>query len=87
MIIVDKRNVLLTLSGHSHALQWFDHLGIHWSPAQFIHEYWDGPTKKGSNIVCKQRYGIRRYPFRIGMKPEITLIILHPRRNTEQAIN
>src|SRR5574344_566102 len=79
-IIVDKRNVLLTLSGHSHALQMgFDHLGIHWSPAQFIHEYWDGPYQKKDQILFVNRgMGYVGYPFRIGMKPEITLIILHP---------
>ncbi|MBN1340079.1 MAG: metallophosphoesterase [Bacteroidales bacterium] len=75
----------LTLSGHTHAFQ----LGIEtadfrWSPSQYIYRHWAGLyAEPGSEKTSRPRYlyvnrgtGSLGYPGRVGMDPEITLIIL-----------
>ena len=73
----------LTLSGHTHGMQ----LGIetssfHWSPAQYIYTYWAGlyskKTENGKNqfLYVNRGLGVIGFPGRIGIRPEITLLIL-----------
>lgn len=73
----------LTLSGHTHAMQFMLQLGDwKWSPAQYKYEQWGGmyetknldgkPVKIYVNIGC----GEVAMPFRIGATPEITLFTL-----------
>lgn len=79
--IKQHKNVLLTLSGHTHAMQLgMDIWGIHLSPASFIHPYWDGTYRnedKDQYLHVNRGLGYVGFPFRIGMKPEITLIELY----------
>lgn len=76
-------NIDLTLSGHTHAMQFMiDLFGYRWSPAEWRYEEWGGLYGKDGrdgemyiyvNIGC----GEVGMPFRIGATPEITLITLH----------
>lgn len=78
-MVVDTTDILLTLSGHSHAMQMgFDHFGIKISPAQLVYKYWDGTYQKNNQYLHVNRgIGYVGHPLRIGMKPEITVIVLH----------
>ena len=76
--VCQYNNVVLTLSGHTHAMQMgIDFWGLHLSPASMIHPYWDGTYQQGGQYLHVNRgLGYVGFPFRIGMKPEITLIEL-----------
>lgn len=75
------KNVVLTLSGHTHAMQLgLDCWGLHLSPASLMHPFWDGTYQHeyhGQYLHVNRGIGYVGFPFRIGMKPEITLIELH----------
>lgn len=77
--IRQHKNVLLTLSGHTHAMQMgIDCWGIHLSPASIMHPYWDGTYQQdGQYLHVNRGLGYVGFPMRIGMKPEITLIELY----------
>ena len=77
--IRQNKNVLLTLSGHTHAMQMgIDCWGIHLSPASIMHPYWDGTYQQdGQYLHVNRGLGYVGFPMRIGMKPEITLIELY----------
>lgn len=77
--IQQHKNVLLTLSGHTHAMQMgIDFWGLHLSPASLMHPYWDGTYQQGDQYLHVNRgLGYVGFPMRIGMKPEITLIELY----------
>jgi len=72
-------NIKLTLSGHTHAGQ----IGIKagnflWSPIALKYRYWKGlnKNKTGQSLYVNRGLGFLGFPGRIGMWPEITLIIL-----------
>jgi predicted MPP superfamily phosphohydrolase len=77
--IRQHKNVLLTLSGHTHAMQMgIDCWGLHLSPASIMHPYWDGTYQQdGQYLHVNRGLGYVGFPMRIGMKPEITLIELY----------
>ncbi len=86
--VAEKTNVDLTLSGHTHAMQFIMKLGSwRWSPAKYIYQQWSGlyekrtqggqPVRIYVNIGC----GEVGMPFRIGADPEITLIVLRSAEN------
>ena len=82
-IVSDKSNIDLTLSGHTHAMQFIVSLGKwRWSPSQFKYEEWGGPytklNKHGEpvNIYVNIGSGEVGMPFRIGADPELTVITL-----------
>lgn len=68
----------LTLSGHTHAMQFGIKIGhFKWSPIQYKYPNWNGLYQSGK----KQQYvnrgvGYLGFPGRIGLRPEITLIVL-----------
>jgi predicted MPP superfamily phosphohydrolase len=73
----------LTLSGHTHGMQMgIETAGIKWSPAQYIYKEWAGlyPYKTASgeinHLYVNRGLGHIGYPGRVGILPEITLIIL-----------
>ncbi len=69
----------LTLSGHTHGMQfgieipgWFK-----WSPVKWRYKYWAGIYKqKGQYINVNRGFGFLAYPGRVGIWPEITVIEL-----------
>jgi hypothetical protein len=76
--ITGKTSIDLTLSGHTHGMQ----MGIitkkfSWSPSKYFYPHWYGLYKVGNQYQYVNRgLGVLAIPFRIGMPPEITLIIL-----------
>lgn len=69
----------LTLSGHTHAMQFGIRLGrkFQWSPIQYRYPYWAGPYRKnGRTLYVNRGLGYHFFPARVGMRPEITLITL-----------
>ncbi len=71
------RNIALTLSGHTHAMQ-MELFGK--SPAAFRYSTWGGlyPDSLGRKLYVNIGLGEVGFPARIGATPEITLITLRP---------
>jgi len=71
-------NIELTLSGHTHGMQLgLESKRIKISPASIIFTAWGGLYGEKNNWLYVNRgLGTLGFPFRIGMPPEITLIIL-----------
>ena len=83
--MVTKRypEITLTLSGHSHAMQMGWEIGKYqWSPAVFLFPHWGGlysTVNEQGNIqylYVNRGLGHLGFPGRVGIRPEITLIIL-----------
>ncbi|MDE6384422.1 MAG: metallophosphoesterase [Paramuribaculum sp.] len=68
-------NILLTLSGHTHAMQ--IQVG-NWSPASLRYRHWAGLYDDGLNHYLNVDSGIGTvgFPMRLGATPQITLITL-----------
>jgi len=76
--IVDKTNINLTLSGHTHGMQFGIRIGDwQWSPVQWRYEKWHGLyTHHKQNLYVNRGLGHIGFPGRVGMLPEITLLEL-----------
>ena len=74
------KNFQLTLSGHTHGMQfgieipgWFK-----WSPVQYRYKQWAGIYQNQKRFINVNRgFGYLAYPGRVGIWPEITMIELH----------
>lgn len=69
----------LTLSGHTHGLQFGIEIPgfFKWSPAQYVYDQWAGLYEKaGKYIYVNRGFGFHAYPGRVGIMPEITVIEL-----------
>lgn len=77
--IANHTDVMLTLSGHTHAAQMgIDAFGIHWSPSKYMFREWDGMYGNNTQLLYVNRgIGYITYPMRMGMEPELTLFVLH----------
>jgi predicted MPP superfamily phosphohydrolase len=64
----------LTLSGHTHGMQFGVELGnFKWSPVKYKYPRWAGMYEKGTQRLYVNRgFGYLAFPGRIGMPPEIT---------------
>ena len=79
-----KKNIQLTLSGHTHGMQfgieipgWFK-----WSLAQYMYKQWAGLYENvGRYIYVNRGFGFHAYPGRVGIMPEITVIRLKKGQN------
>ena len=73
-----KHNYQLTLSGHTHGMQFgIDIPGIKWSPVQYIYKQWAGIYKEAGRYINVNRgFGFLAFPGRVGIWPEITVITL-----------
>lgn len=76
--ILGKKNVTLTLSGHTHGMQFGVNIGdLKWSPAQYKYRHWAGLyTENNQHLYVNRGFGYIGYPGRVGMTPEITVIDL-----------
>ena len=78
-VINDAYNYHLTLSGHTHGMQFGIEIPgwIKWSPVKWRYKYWAGIYKEmGQYINVNRGFGYLGYPGRVGIWPEITVIEL-----------
>lgn len=81
----DEKHYHLTLSGHTHGMQfgieipgWF-----RWSPVKYRYEHWAGIYEEfGKYINVNRGFGFLGYPGRVGIWPEVSVIQLKKRRNS-----
>ena len=68
----------LTLSGHTHGMQFGVEIpGFKWSPSKYIYPQWAGLYEKSKQYLYVNRgFGFLRFPGRVGIWPEITVIEL-----------
>ncbi|WP_439554524.1 metallophosphoesterase [Flavobacterium macrobrachii] len=73
------KNFQLTLSGHTHGLQFGIEIPgiIRWSPVQYVYKQWAGLYENlGRYIYVNRGFGFHAYPGRVGIWPEITVFEL-----------
>lgn len=76
---VHEKHYHLTLSGHTHGMQfgieipgWFK-----WSPVQYRYKHWAGIYEEAGRYINVNRgFGFLAYPGRVGIWPEISVIEL-----------
>ena len=77
-------HVDLTLSGHTHGMQFGIEIPgwIKWSPAKYRYKYWAGIYKEKNQFINVNRgFGFLAYPGRVGIYPEISLLELHSQKS------
>lgn len=79
--IKDHNNhIHLTLSGHTHGMQFGIEIPgwVKWSPVKFKYPKWAGlyPEETGKTLHVNRGFGFLAFPGRVGMWPEITHITL-----------
>ena len=75
----DDKHFQLTLSGHTHGLQFGIEIPgiISWSPVQYVYKQWAGLYENlGRYIYVNRGLGFHAYPGRVGIWPEITVFEL-----------
>lgn len=75
-------NYHLTLSGHTHGLQFGIEIPgvIKWSPVQYVYKQWAGLYENiGRYVYVNRGFGFHAYPGRVGIWPEITVLELKKR--------
>lgn len=78
-VIKDKRHYHLTLSGHTHGMQFGIEIPgfIKWSPIKWRYKYWAGLYQEaGQYLNVNRGFGFLAFPGRVGIWPEITVITL-----------
>ncbi|SHJ10644.1 hypothetical protein SAMN04487911_11152 [Arenibacter nanhaiticus] len=79
VVLHDKLHYHLTLSGHTHGMQFGIEIPgwVKWSPAKWRYKYWAGVyEERGQLINVNRGFGFLGYPGRVGIWPEITVITL-----------
>jgi len=82
-IKTDPKHYQLTLSGHTHGMQFGIEIPgwIKWSPIKYRYENWAGIYEElGRYINVNRGFGFLGYPGRVGIWPEITVIKLRKRK-------
>ena len=77
-VIPKYSNIQLTLSGHTHGMQFgLENPYFKWSPVQWVYKQWAGIyDNKDQQLYVNRGFGFLGYPGRVGILPEITLIEL-----------
>lgn len=73
------KNVQLTLSGHTHGMQFGIEIPgyFKWSLAQYMYKQWAGLYQEfGRYVYVNRGFGFHAYPGRVGIMPEITVFEL-----------
>lgn len=79
VVISDDYHYHLTLSGHTHGMQFGIEIPgwIKWSPIKYRYKHWAGIYQEmGQYINVNRGFGYLGYPGRVGIWPEITVIEL-----------
>lgn len=74
-----EKHFQLTLSGHTHGLQFGIEIPgfFKWSPVQYVYKQWAGLYENlGRYVYVNRGFGFHAYPGRVGIWPEITVIEL-----------
>jgi predicted MPP superfamily phosphohydrolase len=73
-----KERIQLTLSGHTHGMQFgFELFGFQFSPARLRYKRWAGLYEKNKRFLYVNRgFGFLGFPGRVGIWPEITVLTL-----------
>ena len=76
--VLNKKDIPLTLSGHTHGMQFGVNIGkIKWSPVQLKYPRWIGLYTEGEQLLyVNPGLGYIGYPGRVGISPEITFFEL-----------
>ena len=76
--VLQHPELTLMLAGHTHGAQLgIDAFGVKWSPSHWIFKEWDGLYQQAGQFLFVNRgLGYVGIPFRLGMRPEITVITL-----------
>lgn len=76
--VINKTDIDLTLSGHTHGMQFGIEIGnVKWSPVKYKYPRWAGLYKEQNQYLYVNRgFGYIGFPGRVGMPPEITVIEL-----------
>ncbi|EGV43525.1 metallophosphoesterase [Bizionia argentinensis JUB59] len=76
--VINKTDIALTLSGHTHGMQAGVSFGKkEWSPIKYKYKHWAGLYKENEQYLYVNRgLGWLGFPGRLGMRPEITCITL-----------
>ena len=77
-VLPEYKDVDLTLSGHTHGMQFgVDLKWLKWSPAKYMYHEWAGLYQEGDQFLYVNRgFGFLGYPGRLGILPEITVFEL-----------
>ena len=78
-VIHDDLHYHLTLSGHTHGMQFGIEIPgwVKWSPVKWRYKYWAGIYEElGQYINVNRGFGFLAYPGRVGIWPEISVIRL-----------
>lgn len=78
-VINDDYHYHLTLSGHTHGMQFGVEIPgwVKWSPVKWRYKYWAGVYEElGQFINVNRGFGFIGYPGRVGIWPEISVITL-----------
>ena len=81
-VLNHKSRFQLTLSGHTHGMQFGIEIPglIKWSPVKWRYKQWAGIYKRDKKILNVNRgFGYLAYPGRLGIYPEISVITLRRR--------
>lgn len=76
---VEYKDIDLTLSGHTHGMQFGIEIPglVKWSPVKYFYKQWAGLYKQDNQFLYVNRgLGFLGYPGRLGIWPEITVIEL-----------
>ncbi len=78
--VSNKKDIQLTLSGHTHGMQFGIEIGkFRWSPSKWAYKQWAGLYRKnGKQLYVNRGLGYTGFPGRVGIRPEITLLTLQP---------
>ncbi len=79
VVIHDDYHFHLTLSGHTHGMQFGVEIPgwVKWSPVKWRYKYWAGIYKELDQFINVNRgFGFIGYPGRFGIWPEISVITL-----------